>query len=406
MTTGPTDAQISKEYWKRQFTSLKHSLEENNPGMKPISPNAKPWQVIQDSAIQGAAAGAGQASYFQTLKAFQGNESAKQQPVISDPAGAKARIIETLIRQGKDAGYIEDVLNRVSPYLDIFGLTNDSAVQSILLSRLMNGSSGQNSFGLRDLVESIKLVENLRGSPQQPQDPATLMTATTSAIRTGAELAKSNNNGLDMTQILQMQQQSTDKLLQLQDKHHSQILELQQPRSLREQLTDIREMQDTLGKIAGKETPEIQMKRLDLLAQREQREFERSIEAGKEKRQSELIRGIGGAVGKALESPILREAGRKMAETVPGVAKVAGTVTQVQSSAARSTLDQPLEEVFSFKCGQCGTDHRFSRKALTLIESSPSRLWACPRCGASYALGQQGGPDAAEKKDNGSTGAF
>ena len=89
-----------------------------------------------------------------------------------------------------------------------------------------------------------------------------------------------------------------------------------------------------------------------------------------------------------------------------GVAKVAGTVTQVQSSAARSTLDQPLEEVFSFKCGQCGTDHRFSRKALTLIESSPSRLWACPRCGASYALGQQGGPDAAEKKDNGSTGAF
>src|SRR5207302_635543 len=45
-------------------------------------------------------------------------------------------------------------------------------------------------------------------------------------------------------------------------------------------LRQVKETQDIVGKITGKETPEIQMKRLDLLAQKEQREFERSIEAG------------------------------------------------------------------------------------------------------------------------------
>ncbi len=243
-------------------------------------------------------------------------------------------------------------------------------------------SGEQQGLTIKDVAEVIGLVNAARS--QQPQsDPAAMANALAVAMKSGVEAAKSNSS-TDPVAIMTM-------LNQNQQQGHQQQLQ----------------MYDTLGKIAGKETPEIQMKRLDLLAQREQREFERSIEAGKEKRQSDMIKGIGGAVSKALESPILREAGRKMAETVPGVSKVASTVTQVQSSAARSTLDHPLEEVYSFKCGTCGADYRFSRKALTMIESSPTKLWACPRCGAAYTLGEQAGTDAGQKKnDDGSTGVF
>ena len=316
---------------------------------------------------------------------------------------AKATIVKALAAN-HSAEQIALYLEKISPFLDTAMLAGgDPVTQSLLYSKIM--SSNQPQLTTKDIIELITTVNQIRGSQQQPQTDVTgVANAMTNALKTGAELAKTNNS--DPVQMLQMLNQNQQQSHQAQLQMYERLLETQQPRSLREQLTDIREMQDTLGKIAGKETPEIQMKRLDLLSQKEQREFERSIEVGRERRQEDMIRGIGGAIGKALESPILREAGKKMAETIPGMAKVAGTVGQVQSSAARSTLDQPLEEVFSFKCGTCGTDHRFSRKALTMIESSPTKLWACPRCGASYTLGQQAGTDPAEKKDDGSTGAF
>src|SRR3989442_10868583 len=167
MTTGPSDAEISKQFWKSRFTRLRNEIEENNPGMVKPSAGAKAFQPIQDAAVAGASTRA-------FLTAFQGDSapSGLQKVNPTEVATAKARIVESLVQQGKDAAYIEDVMNRVSPHLDIFAMTSDPAVQSVLLGKLVSGNSGQN-FGLKDLIEGTKLIHEVRNTPQQAQsDPA------------------------------------------------------------------------------------------------------------------------------------------------------------------------------------------------------------------------------------------
>jgi hypothetical protein len=399
MTAGPSDAELAKLYWKRQAQQLKAQIEEADPTMKSTTGAAtgvKPWKPVQDAAVAGASTKA-------FIQAFNGNNETSVTPKVSpsEVAAAKGRIIEAMVQAGRDTRYIEDAMMKISPHLDIFALSSDPAVQSVLLQRIMSGgASGGQNFGMRDLIEAVKLVNDVRAPQQSQSDPGSLMTAATNAVRIGAELGSSKNNSSDPLAMMKMitdnQAQSHAQQLQM----YERLLDSQQPRSLREQLTDLREVTDTLGKISGKEPTEIQMKRLDILAQREQRQFESSIELQKGKQQSAMFENIAGALGKALESPILKEAGRKMAESIPGLGKTAGAVSQVQSNAARSTLDQPLDEVFAFTCQQCGTTHQFSRKALTLIDSSPTRMWACPKCGASYRLGQQvGGAGTAPSDD-------
>src|SRR2546427_391063 len=113
----------------------------------------------------------------------------------------RARIVESLVKQGKDAAYIEDVMNRVSPHLDIFSMTSDPAIQSVLLQKLVSGNSGQN-FGLKDLIEATKLIHDVRNTPQQAQsDPASVMNAAGNLFRTGVETARGRNDGVDMSQV-------------------------------------------------------------------------------------------------------------------------------------------------------------------------------------------------------------
>jgi len=131
-------------------------------------------------------------------------------------------------------------------------------------------------------------------------------------MKSGVEAAKGNNNVDPVCyeqMINQNQQQSHQQQLQMYERLLNRTANVT-PRTARRRAGD----QDTLGKLGGIEPAEIQMKRLDIVAQREQREFERSIEAGKEKRQSEMIKGITGAVTKALESPVVRELAGKWRE--------------------------------------------------------------------------------------------
>jgi len=396
VTTGPSDSELAKLYWRRQAQQLRAQLEESNPSMKPTGGSGtKPWKPVEEAAIAGASSRA-----FLTAFGNSGSETVTPKVSPSDVAAAKGRIIEAMVAAGRDTKYIEDAMLKISPHLDLFALSSDPAVQSVLLQRIMNNNPPQN-LGMRDLIDAVKLVTDLRNTtPLTSQsDPASVMNAAGNLFRTGVETARGRNDGIDMSQVLQMQQQSHDRMIQAQQEHFKEIRELQsQTPTLVDSLKQYRELQGLVGTAPDK--PEVMMKRLDLQAAADQREHEYRLESAKEKRQSEMIKGIGGTIGKALESPILREAGRKMAETVPGVGKVAGAVSGVQTSAARATLNEPLQEIFGLKCSQCGTDHRFTRGQLTIIESSPTKMWACPNCGASYSLKPQGGTDTMAGKND------
>src|SRR5437016_4617280 len=235
-TTGPSDQELAKKFWKGQYISLRHKLEENNPDMVASSAGAKPWRAVQEAATAGASTRA-------FMQAFEGDRagSGSQKVNPTEVATAKARIVESLVQQGRDAAYIEDVMNRVSPHLDIFAMTSDPAVQSVLLQRLVNGNSNQN-FGLKDLVEATRLIHDVRNTPQQPQtDVAGVANAMTNALKTGAELAKTNSS--DPVQMLQMLSQTQRQAHERELSMFERLLENSQPRSLREQLGDLRGVQ-------------------------------------------------------------------------------------------------------------------------------------------------------------------
>jgi len=157
-TTGPSDAELAKQYWRKQAQHLRAQLEEANPTMKPTGgTGAKPWKAVEDAAVAGASSRA-----FLTAFGNTGNETSITPKVSpSEVAAAKGRIIEAMVQAGRDTRYIEDAMQKISPHLDIFALSTDPAVQSVLLQRIMNNNSGQN-FGMRDLIDAMKLVEDLR----------------------------------------------------------------------------------------------------------------------------------------------------------------------------------------------------------------------------------------------------
>ena len=317
------------------------------------------------------------------------NSAAKPAAKVSaDPVAVKGQIIQEMIRQGKDTEFIAQAMDKITPFIDTLALAGDNpALQTILVSKIMSGGLGTNPT--RELIELMRLQRELQ--PQQQQaDPASLMTATTSAIRTGVELSRNNNaDPITIAKILaDTQAQNHSQTLQM----YERLLETSQPRSLREQLGDLRDVQDVLGKIGGKEDKEVRLKMLEIDDKRQEREYTRQAEQAKDARFSKMIEGGIGALSKIAELPVLREAGRKLAENlqnVPAVGKVAGAVGAVgsaQSTAARSLLNEPLNEKFSFTCQKCGQLSNFSRRELTMIESSSTRAWVCPHCGEQYRL--------------------
>jgi hypothetical protein len=394
-SSGPSDAELAKQYWKRQALKIRGELEEHNPTFAKPSAGAKTFEPIQQAAVAGASTRA-------FMEAFQGNGSGnKSQPVMSDPAGAKARIVEALVKQGKSGEHIQDVLDRVSPHIDIFSMTSDPAVQSILLQRLMNGNQGQN-FGLRDLVEALKLVETVRAPQQQPQttDAGQLANALATAMKSGVEAAKSNSNNSDPTTVLKIitdnQRESHAQQLQM----YERLLDSQQPRSLREQLEDLRGVSDSLGKIAGKESEAVTLKRIEMENQRWAKQTDIDADIRKARGQTEMIKTITGNLQKALESPVVRELGKNVGKKLPG----AETFSQARVNSAQAEIRNPTETPWQFTCPRCKTSHTFTTKDLTMINERGGR-WVCTGtidgkpCSETYQLRNPGGSSPDDRKD-------
>jgi len=393
MTTGPSDSELAKQYWRRQAQNLRAQLEEANPSLKPIGGiGSRPWKPVEDAAIAGASSRA-----FLTAFGNGGSEpSVMPKASPSEVAAAKGRIIEAMVQAGRDTKYIEDAMQKISPHLDVFALSADPAVQSVLLQRIMNNNSAQN-LGMRDLIDAMKLVQDLRNTSQQtPQsDPASLMSAAGNLFKTGVETARNRNDGMAVSELLAMQQQSHDKMLQAQQEHFREIRELQhQQQSSNSPLDLLRQVQETkdiVEKITGKESEALATRRLELDHEKWKTQTEADTERKKAANQTELVKTAFGNLGKFLETPIVREAGRSVGQAltkrVPSAGAVVNAVTGAPGEAARSELRSPPTQLpWSFTCSTCKFSRNFSQFELAKIQQSPERRYICDGCGAAYQL--------------------
>src|SRR5438105_5987621 len=388
MTAGPTDTELAKNYWKRTALSLRSQLEEKNPDM---ATRGKSGGIAEEYAqqykegvkIRGFERGLGDLN----------PERSDTQPKIDTGRLALSgqETVRELVKQGKSDEQIQAFLEKTSGYVDALALAgNDPTTTALLFNRVMNSSGNNQQLAYKDILEIIRMSQQLGPAHSRQNETAAIITA----LANYTAATKTNNS--DSATIVQLYQQMSAQQQASFDRHLQLVRENAENRpSFADELAQIAGLQTTLGKLSGKEPPDVLMKRLEIEDKRAEREYNTKIEQGKEVRQGKWIEGAIGALSKLAESPLIREAGKKVAESLPGVGRVAGAVGQVQSSAARATLDQPLDEPFGFTCQQCGTAHRFSRKQLTLIESSPSRAWVCDHCGASYILKQQAGTDTA-----------
>src|SRR5438132_53371 len=84
------------------------------------------------------------------------------------------------------------------------------------------------------------------------------------------------------------------------------------------------------------------------------------VNAKKTKAQQQLFTGIGKQISAALESPVIREAGK----AVGGKLKL----PDVRGTAAREQLANPMQELFSHQCTKCRKVTMFSRADLLKIQ--------------------------------------
>ncbi len=149
-TTGPSDAELAKQYWRKQAQHLRAQLEEANPTMKPSGgTGAKPWKAVEDAAISGASSRA-------FLTAFEGNgTNPNSKPVQLDPnivIQAKATIVNALAANHTPE-QIAVYLEKISPFLDTAMLAgSDPLAQSLLYAKVMS-SNRQQPLGLKDVIE-------------------------------------------------------------------------------------------------------------------------------------------------------------------------------------------------------------------------------------------------------------
>ena len=318
------------------------------------------------------------------------NVNTNPQPkVTADLITVKGKIIQEMVQQGKDPDYIESAMSKISPYIDTLALANDNpAVQSILVSKIMSGNVNGN--GTRDLIQLMQLARELHG-PQQSQqsDPTSVMNAAGNLFRTGVETARGRNDGVDMSQVLAMQQQSHDKMLQAQQEHFRELRELQtgQP-TLVDQVDQLGRLQSLLGKIGGKETEAVVTKRLEL----DEKKWEASLAADTERKkavtQADMFKQITGGLGRIFESPIIKKVGENLGETLgrtsPTAAGVVRAVSRAPEQAANAELQTPPTHVkYQLSCQKCGKPHSFTALEISQISDRGGR-WTCPTCGEVY----------------------
>src|SRR5438094_2253624 len=181
---------LEAEETRMKLAGLDPAIEgDGTPGvqMRPSKfGRPSPLDRVREARVSGM-----EVRSFEQGLAGADNQS-RTQLATSDIEGAKSRIVEALIRAGKTSDQIQEYMDRISPAIDVYGLSNDPAVQAILFSKVM-GNSGTQQLGLKDVVETIKMVNDMKG-PQQ-QNPAELVQAMGSMFTAGVNAAK--NNGSD-----------------------------------------------------------------------------------------------------------------------------------------------------------------------------------------------------------------
>src|SRR5439155_20648837 len=189
-------------------------------------------------------------------------------------AGAKSRIVEALIKAGKSPTEITEYLDKISSHLDVLALSTDPAVQSILFSRVMSGSSTQ-TLGMKDVIETIRLVSELKQQPQS--DPAAMAGAMVNAVKVGIDAAKSSNNGDPLATIaaiapLYKEMNETQRTIpQTQIKGLRSELQQRDPEKYFE---SIQKFGDLFGWGHSQDTPEIALHKLHSLDEERKRAYE------------------------------------------------------------------------------------------------------------------------------------
>jgi hypothetical protein len=288
-------------------------------------------------------------------------------------------------------------------------MATDPVSASLLYGRVMSG--GQQPT-LKDLVEVIGLVNQLKGPQQPSQDMAQLATALGTMFRSGVEAAQAKN-GSDPVAAYQAGMAAVTPLLDRLSETQRLAFE-SQISSLRNELqqkdptiflSKVREMADSLGwGPPQQESEQLAIHRLHGLEEDRRRAYElekarwehelRGKEEDKKARaQNDLIRSVSGTVEKLVESPVIRELGKNVGNKI-GVPH--NPLAEAKIAAAQNVLQNPMELPYEFKCGKCGVTHTFSAKDLTLI-GERGGLWMCPskNCGETYKLKDD------KKKDGG-----
>ncbi len=316
-----------------------------------------------------------------------------------DIAASKGRIIESLAKAGKSPSEIQEYLEKISPQLDVFALTSDPAVQAVLFSKVM-GNSGAQSLGLKDVVETIRLVNDMKG-PQQ-QNVTELVAAMGSMFQSGVQAA-SKNNGDPMaafnsavqfiTPIMDRQTETVKASFENQLSMLRTELQSKDPSTFFDKMKSFAE---TMGwHPGGSEDIEVLQRRLDIADRDNQRTFEWNKmryetdmkmreEAAKDKRQAALLNGVIGTAKEAFQSPVIRELGKNVGSKL-GVRE--NPLAKAQTAAAQNQLANPTDVPYQFQCPKCGTINQFSSKELTLIQEKGGK-WVCPKCASPYELGK------------------
>jgi hypothetical protein len=371
---------LAAENTRLQLAGLDPALENNGiPGAQGRS-GRRPSALdrIREARVSGL-----------EIKEFSkgiGEEASTSKSVQVNPSTLleqRGLIIRSLVAAGRTPEQIESYLFKVAPFLDVVATAGaDPMTQSLLYSRLMSGN-GQQSLGVRDIIEVIGMVNQMKGTQRPQSDIASVIAALGSFLA-----ATKNNNGSDVTTIQTLYgemnkqaQASFDRQLELLREKYSDAP------TFEDQLQHVMSLQKTLG--LGKESEAVSLKRMDLETQRWSKQQEIDADLRKSKSQNEMVRTITGNLQKALESPVIRELGKNVGSKI-GVRE--NPVEKVRTAAAQTQLREPppnpMDEVFGLTCAICKNQVDFTRSELVRISEAGggSGKWSCPHCAAVYVL--------------------
>ena len=314
----------------------------------------------------------------------------------------------SIMRAVAQSGRAEDIpkiMEALTPYMEVSG---GDPLMSLLIPRLSNNNGGE-KLGLREVLEIIKLGNELRGppQPQNQSDPAAMASAMVGAVKVGIEAAKNNNgSSLDPVAVLRESSESTKAMLESQRDFYKTQLELNKTQKPGEYLKELRAVQDLFAR--EPEDREIALRRIDGLSEERRMAFELEKErwhqqisdrqdANKAKREGELVRTVVGAIQKIGEQPLVRELGKSVGKKI-GVPE--NPIAAANTRAAQETLRNPMDVPYSFVCSRCKQSHAFTSGQLTKIASNGGR-WVCPTegCAEPYVLKGMDSPSGSTKRD-------